>query len=123
MLTMQHEPRTATCDICGRTTREGKPLCSEHILEMPYAQSILQYLQAREREIEALEKRGRVADGVLAQELNFQLRMFGEQTTARLARSLNMTEPPIILLVEHLAKKGKVCLGRTGRGSISVRLP
>ena len=118
------------CDFagCSNITREGKPFCSSHVEHGDYAKKVIADLEAQENEIGRVEKKGWKAVNVaapIAVEFIGHLFMHGEQTVERLRREImsgHLTIPVVEAYVKALHKARIVKLGRTGRGSETVKL-
>ena len=91
--TGRHELRRCDAVVCDRSTREGKPYCSEHVAGHPYVQELLAQIDGAEGELERVRVGGasRVdPNGLMARELLLQLSLYGRQSIPRLARDLNV---------------------------------
>lgn len=115
------------CDApgCTATTREGKPFCTEHVEMHSYAQAVLQTLAERERQDDAVARKGGRAarlDALTVQEIRVHLEHNGPRTVERLVRELNVDEKTIRGYVAAMRRAGLVRMGRTKRGSDLVRL-
>lgn len=54
----QDSKPTTRCNICGGLTTSGKPLCSDHILKMPYSEYVQEQISLREKEIAQINDGG-----------------------------------------------------------------
>ena len=109
---------------CGKTTREGKPFCSDHVEQHGYVQEILEILAEKEAEEERVRQHGSDAvdpEGLNARELLLHLDQHGSRTIERLAREFQLESNVISGYVEALASRGRVVTGRTTRGSVVVQ--
>jgi Tfp pilus assembly protein PilF len=115
---------------CDRTTREGKPFCSEHVAQNDYASKVLAEIAKRERQDEYVlrpntKPKNYPTDGVTAQSILQQLSEKGTRTKERLCRELNIEKPLLDAYTEALVRKRLIRVGRTSRGSetLSLRTP
>lgn len=106
---------------CLRSTREGKPFCSDHIESAPYVQRILGILAARDEEERILElRRGRInKDGFFYRETLLLLRS-KDFTAKGLARRLDLSHHATRRLIRMIAKDGLAIEGETGRGDVTI---
>lgn len=66
----RREGECTHCGECGATTKEGKPLCSAHVQEMPYVRQVLAGIADQERDVERILQAGKVdLDGPAAREV------------------------------------------------------
>jgi hypothetical protein len=109
---------------CGKSTREGKPFCSDHYDRHPYAQALIADLKANAAQVERVKKKPRAAgaDDLIACEIVTQLRVHGDRTVPRLARDLREDTDVIEAYVKALKRQKRVSFGRTARGTRVVRL-
>lgn len=94
--------QTVQCEVCGQTTRSGKPFCPAHVEQSPYVTDLLQRLAAREREQRAVlngDLRAIDLGGDTACEIYELLRYYGSRSIPRLARDLNL---PGALVLRYL---------------------
>lgn len=106
-------------DGCHETTRNGKPYCTEHVELLPYVNRLMEQLEQRDAELDRVSKRGpRMVDpqGITAQEILLQLKLYGGRTIARLSRDLMLDENVVESYGRALAKLGCVSIGRHRRG-------
>jgi hypothetical protein len=111
---------------CRRSTRNGKPFCSDHVEKLPYATNLVDQLKAQEVEIEEVRVRGsRVVDveGLTSQEILSWLRAHGARTVPRLAREIQVDVNILGFYVTALAESGLVQLVKTERRGPIVRIP
>jgi hypothetical protein len=96
-----------TCARCGKATMYGKPFCTRHVMELPYA-----------RDVQRVWESGVSRLGDLLGFLTYE----GPRTIDRLTRDLNLPYEEVAKLVSSLKKLGKVETSRTKRRSVFVRL-
>lgn len=117
---------------CLNTTREDKPYCSGHVGRFPYVQEILAQLANREHELLAVRQQGWRAvdiDGPVVKDILERLRKHGPRTIERLRRDcldgdgcLDGAAQVVIAAYKNaLARAGLITLGRTRRGSTTLR--
>ena len=114
----RHELRRCEAVGCDRSTREGKPYCSEHVAGHPYVQELLAQIDGAEGELERVRVGGasRVdPDGLMARELLLQLSLYGRQSIPRLARDLNVDVGIVRSYVDALVSSGWIVRGKNGR--------
>lgn len=110
---------------CDQGTRERKPFCIEHLEHSSYVAELLRVLQARDDELVRVAQVGSRAvrvEGVTAQEILLQLRLYGKRTTARLSRDLSIKEGLVRCYARVLSRRGYVCLGKTQRNATLLSL-
>lgn len=114
---------TSPCNAsgCMRSTREGKPFCSDHIENAPYVRQILGILTARAEEERVLElKRGRIPKtGFFYRECLLLLRS-KDFTTKGLARRLDLSHHAAERLIKLIARDGLARKGETSRGDVTI---
>jgi len=118
-------PEGMHCQVCGKPTREGKPFCPEHIEAGPYVKRLEDKIRAmEEEELKASEsKRLKISeDSELLKDIITELRMRGPQSTAKLARTFNVTTKLLNKYVEFMLKKKIVITDKTRRGATIIRL-
>ena len=121
----RYPPRSCEEPGCFNNTRESKPFCPDHVTSHPHVQAMMAKHVERDAEIEAVRQRGhRKVDpqGLTAQELMLHLRNNGMHTVERLAKELQLETDTLSDYVLALKKSGRVVMGKTPRGSITVRL-
>lgn len=113
------------CDVydCWRTTREGKPFCTDHVEYHPGVAALLEEIARREEEARlAHEGKRHLLDvnGSLAQEI---LRMVQERgaTVERISRSAHLSHDGATSFLKALAKAGLVALSHNRRDSLVAR--
>jgi predicted transcriptional regulator len=116
--------KSERCKICGKATREGKDLCTDHIGESPYAKKLAERLaQMKGHDEEAAENRVDISvENETIKELLLILKLSGPRTIERLARELNRDTKIITNYVNALVKKRLVKTDSTKRGSTMVML-
>jgi len=114
---------TSPCSIssCTRTTREGKPFCSDHIENAPYVREILETLSQRDSEEAALgKKRGKISNtGFFYTETLLLLRS-RDYTAKGLSRRLDISHQAAERLICLMAKDGLVLRDQTSRGDTTI---
>lgn len=121
------QSRTCEHPGCGRSTRESKPYCSDHIEKHDYVSKLLSTLAAWDAELEAVRLKGARAvrlDGPVVAEIVQFLGEHGECTVERLKRE-RLSDQPLAVVqsyVERLKRAKRVTLGRSRRGSYTVEL-
>lgn len=106
---------------CQRSTREGKPFCSDHIELAPYVQQVLGILAERDEEERVLElKRGRIAkDGFFYRETLLLLRS-KDFTAKGLARRLDLSHHAAERLIRLIASDRLARQSQTSRGDLTI---
>lgn len=118
-------PRHCEVSGCGKSTREGKAFCTDHVELHPYVRALLEQLEQRAAEDDAVRARGARAanlDGITAQEILQHLAVHGPRTEERLCRELNLEAKTLKGYVLALRREKRVRLGHTKRGSATVKL-
>lgn len=112
---------TCSHDNCVKSTREGKPYCSNHIEHCTYIQVILAELARRGKEERILDrKRGNVPkDGFFVREGLLLLRT-KEFTIKAFSRRLDISHHAAERLISMLVRWGHARRIRTGRGGTTV---
>jgi len=118
-----HHKGTSVCQEsgCSRTTREGKPFCSDHIESSPYVQEILGVLAERNIEARILEQGvGRIdKEGYFYKETLLLLR--SKNYTARgLARRLDLTFKAARRLIILITSDGLARCKETSKGDLYI---
>ena len=104
---------------CNETTRNGKPYCTEHVELLPYVSRLIDQLDERDAELNRVLRRGPQhvdPQGITAQEIILQLKLYGGRTVARLSRDLMLDEQVVESYGRALARLGAVSIGRHRRG-------
>lgn len=110
---------------CVQATREGKPYCSDHVEQLSYVGQVQARIEARERELSDVAKRGaRGVDvhGIVAREILCSLWIHGERSVARLARELNVEFEQLRLYIARLRKAKMISQTSPRRGAGEVTL-
>jgi hypothetical protein len=110
---------------CDDSTREGKPYCPEHVGQNDYVRNLLNKLDAKEKEAEAVRKKGQRVidnDSITLQEIVQDLNIHGPRTIARLCRDTQLEHDVLVGYIDRLEKEGRVKKFRTSRGNDSVKL-
>ena len=118
-------PRSCEASGCGRSTRERKPFCPDHVEQHAYVQEVLGKLAAREAADERVLRRGPKAvdpRSLTAEELLTFLHVHGSNSVKRLARELNLEVELVDRYAAGLARLGLVSLGETRRRAVLVTL-
>lgn len=120
------KPAVPRCERCGRATREGKPVCAEHVTEMPYVRELLRELERRDAEL-ALLADGKGPAPLHEDEVLAVLAVKGPRTVARLARDLFACPSGgarlAMTLAVALSGNGRAVLCETRRGFPALALP
>lgn len=119
-------PRTACeADGCNRSTKEGKPFCSDHILHQPYVQELLAALEAKEAEEARVTRLGARAvdpEGITAREVVRTLTVHGPRTLPRLAKDMNLEVETLDGYVKALRKLKEIRIRKNNRGTAVIEL-
>jgi len=110
---------------CTQRTRSGKPYCPDHVEQHPYVQELQAMLVQQRNEIDQVARLGvRAVDteGLTANELLLQLKLYGDRTVERLARDMQLDVSVVEAYARALARDGKATLARTRRGHVQVTL-
>lgn len=117
------------CQECGKTTREGKAFCTEHIHRLPYAASLITKIKDIETDDALAESvkddpeiLSQLAESITAEEILNELEQHGPRSLERLALSLNKSIEAVKGYVKALKRDGKVSTKTTRRGYTSVSL-
>lgn len=117
------------CQECGKTTREGKAFCTEHIHRLPYAASLITKIKDIETDDALAESvkddpeiLSQLAESITAEEILNELEQHGPRSIERLALALNKSIKAVRGYVKALKKDGKVSTKTTRRGYTSVSL-
>lgn len=106
---------------CDRSTREGKPFCSEHIESAPYVAKILQILEDRAEEERILlsQDGGIPKKGFFYTETLLLLR--SKNFTAKgLSRRLDINHDAAKRLIVLMGRDGLVKVAHTSRGDLTI---
>ena len=108
-------------DDCQRTTREGKPFCSDHVELSPYVKTILKELELRDAEAMRLSEGKDIRrDGHLIRETLLMLEQ-GSYTAAKLSRLMDINHAAAETLIKIMDKKGLARMGKTDRGALTIK--
>lgn len=113
---------TSSCQAvtCGRTTREGKPYCSDHVDQSPYVRKVLNEIARREIEVHTLETGGALRpDAHLVRETFLLLRM-KVLTVKALAKKLDLKQDSAHRLISQVVQYGLAREGETQRGERTI---
>jgi hypothetical protein len=105
------------CFVCHEATSDGKPVCIEHLDQIPEIVAIkgkISMIDA-ERERLAKGKRGVARDSVLVREVLGMLKA-KPMSIEKIAQDLDLHEESSRAIVDALVRRGIVRLERTGRG-------
>jgi len=106
---------------CTRSTREGKPFCSDHIENAPYVRRILGILTDRDEEERVLElKRGRISQAGFFYRETLLLLRTKDFTAKGLARRLDISHYAAERLIGLIDRDGLACKGETSRGDKTI---
>lgn len=120
-LSSRVRPRYCEAVGCSAPTRERKPYCSEHVEQHPYVRTLLDALEQRERELEAVVERGAKAlrpDSLLVADVVEHARRHGPQTVERVARQVGLPVPVVDVIAAWLGRRRLARLSHTRRGSV-----
>lgn len=107
---------------CTNSTREGKPLCLEHVEDMDYAKTVRAELDRRDREVELLAegKRNKLnKDSHLVQE-TMSLLLTQSFTAPALAKNLGVPLASAEHLIIRIVRLGLAKQSRTQRGHLRL---
>ena len=105
---------------CERTTREGKPYCSDHVELSPYVRKVMEELALRDKEALALAKDEPISrDGHLVRETLLMLEQ-GSYTSAKLSRLMDIPHDSTESLIRLMGKGGLAKTGKTDRGALII---
>ena len=113
------DTRHCELDGCKRATTGRKPVCTNHLDEMPYVRGVRERIVARRKEWDAVEKRGIRAvelGGTTALEIIEYSRVHGPCTVRRLAKDLSMDRALLDNYVKSLRKHSRIKLTANKRG-------
>lgn len=115
--------RVVTCEACGKVTREGKPVCPDHLDRLPYVAEIIVRVDELKDSVDRLAREyGPLPprDGVLAGELRSILVTHGEASTERVRHELpgscgaGIVQSRLVTWMPEVP--GVVSIGKTRRG-------
>ena len=105
---------------CKRTTREGKPFCSDHVESSPYVKAVMAEIALRDDEERLLAKgEPPSCDGHLVRETLLTLEQ-GSFTSAKLSRLMDISHDATETLIRFMAKEGLVRMSKTDRGALVI---
>ncbi len=110
------------CDAitCERTTREGKPYCSDHVELSPYVKGVMEELALRDTEARALANDQPIKrDGHLVRETLLMLEQ-GAYTSAKLSRLMDIPHDSTETLIRIMAREGLAKMSKTDRGALVI---
>jgi len=115
------------CKECNKLTREGKPYCTDHVLQHPYIKQMLEKYEQMDQELFLAYRRRGVKGQITAtsnniKDLVMHLSLYGPRTIERICRELNWPPKVANYFVGWLRARGAVTLSRTKRGSRLVTL-
>lgn len=120
----RRSPRRCDFPGCGQNTREGKAFCSDHVEHQPYAKWVIEQIEAREKEVERVKKRGGKisAKSEVTRDLLGFIVERGCCTLERLRRERmhDADEATVERYIKSLAKKGLVKISKTTRGRLLI---
>lgn len=115
--------RTCAQAGCNKTTRQGKPYCTDHVLQNDYAGLVSKRFVDHEAEIQRIEKRGASAvdlDGVFVLSVLNHLRGI-EVTRRKLTKDFSVSLKVIDAVVNKLRRHGLVQSHYSKRGTEFVK--
>ena len=113
------------CEVCGESTREGKPFCPEHVERNAYVRNILQALEDQEKEHTKALKKGTSAianNSLTAIEMVKVLAIRGTTTVNRIAREVNLDLELVEVYARYLGERRITRSGTTTRGNKTLTL-
>lgn len=116
---------TRDCVQCGRTTREGKPYCSEHVERCTGAAAAIDGQAQRDAELAAIrDGRPVTTDMAVVGDLVAMLEAFGKRSVRRLAVDLGpeWDSDHVYAVAAHLRREGRAWIvsGRRVRQGLVV---
>jgi len=106
------KPRCAAVEggkICDRSTRHGKDLCADHIIESPYAKWIIEKLTLYNSEVARIKKSGSIKsieeDSFVLQEIVKVLHYRGSKSIKGLAREISMEIDVVEVYARYMARR------------------
>lgn len=113
------------CKVCGGTTREGKPYCSEHIEQSPYLQRLAQQIASKQVEEALVAEKGAAeveSDSATVDEIQNLLEMTGPRTDIAIAKELQIDARALKGYLAYMKKRGMVVTKTNRRGNTVVKL-
>jgi len=105
---------------CKKTTREGKPYCSDHVELGNYVKKVLRELALRDSESRQLEAGALInPKGHLIRETLLMLKQ-GSYTEAKLARLMDISHKAASELIKQIYDRGLARIGHTDRGALTI---
>ena len=112
-------PRCSAED-CNKTTREGKPYCSEHIMLSPYVAQILEELKIKDEEEKKLSNGEEISqEGHLIRETLLLLEQ-ASYTSAKLSRLVDISHTAAEALIMQMHRLGLARISRGEHGGLMV---
>ena len=103
--------RTCAEPGCGKSTREGKPYCPDHVFLTPYVADLVLRMDRRKKEQEEADRVERA------------VKALGATTVGGLARAANVARDRVREVAADLADEGRVTLHYSrNTGRLIVRL-
>ncbi len=106
------------CAVCREATSEGKPVCKEHLDQIPEIVALTGKISRLDKERERLESRARrvvAKNGLLMSEV-IGMRKAKPMSIEKIAQDLDLAEESSRAIVDALVRQGVVRLEKTGRG-------
>lgn len=110
---------------CNERTREGKEFCSGHVDQLPYVQKLLDRIEEKDKEVEAVRKKGKKAVSATSEnlkEVKTHLEFNGPRTTKRLQRELQLTSSGLEGFLDYMEEEDQITRSRTSRGDETIHL-
>jgi len=106
-------PRTESrlCNVkgCGRTTREKKPFCPDHIDELPYVQQLMAQIDYKAAELERVRSGKPVpVPSCFEGEIVWHLKMNGRRSVRRLAKEVHIEYVILIKMLRAYKRRGLI---------------
>jgi len=115
--------------ICGKTTREGKSYCSDHVEEGSYIQGLMDRISGKDYEEDLAETsyarfRDHVGDEYTTtmDEIKLCLTLHGPRSIARIAKDIGINKDAAKSYIALLSHRGDVSITINTRGASIVRL-
>ncbi len=121
-------PRGKLCGVehCGALAHGGKPYCGDHMDLIPKADAIMEEVDARRQEIDAVLSAGpegwkRVnVDGSIAREIVEVVKLFGAQPMPKLTKIVSLKRDIVKPYVKALVECGRLKVGLMHAGGRST---
>lgn len=105
------EPRLCVIKGCGRTTREKKPYCPDHISNLPYVKSLLEQIDYKALELEKVRGGHPVpVPSLYEDEILNHLLQNGRRSVKLLAKELYIEYAVLIKIIRSYNKRELVRL-------------